>query len=200
MRKLDLKSVLSALVIMLVFAFSVNATGTGNLRIYPIEGSKKAKVFITVPQSSGVLISIKNVEGTVSFYSEKVPGNNPYARVYNFNRLEDGIYKFVTESNHLLIEKTFEVSKSDVRLMNESMRYLPVFVEKEAKLMINYFNEEQQPITITFSDGEEMFFEEKIDPKINVSRVYNYAGLPRGAYMVNMNSGNEIFPYELKVK
>lgn len=199
MRKSDLKSVLSVPVFVLIFAFSANASETGNVRMYPIEGSKKAKVFITLTQSSGALISIKNMDGTVNFYREEVKGKNPYARVYDFSRLDDGIYKLVTETNHLMIEKTFEVSKSNVRLLNESMRYLPVFIEKESKLLINFFNEQQQPVDIKFSDGKEMFFEEKIDPIINFSRVYNYAGLPSGTYMVYMESGSEIFSYPITV-
>lgn len=200
MRKLDFKNVLSVLVFVFTFTFSGNATGTGNVRMYPIEGSKKAKVFITLPQSSGASITIKSMDGTLNFYSEEVPVNDPYAKVYDFSRLEDGIYKLVTETKHLLIEKTFEISKSNIRLVNESVRYLPIFIEKEARLMINYFNEQQQPLAIKFSDGKETFFEEKIDPTLNLSRVYNYSGLPKGTYTVYMDSGKEIFSYELKVK
>ncbi|NJM14997.1 MAG: hypothetical protein HC896_06100 [Bacteroidales bacterium] len=89
---------------MLLFVGTVSLVASGDVNIYPIVGSKKAKVSLAAPAIGRTYLTLENQEGD-TYYSERVNGPANYAKVYDFSTLESGTYKLVVRSNNKTIEK-----------------------------------------------------------------------------------------------
>lgn len=200
MRKLMLKKVVLCALMVSFLKVSVKAAGTGDVRIYPIEGSKKAKVILTVPQRSEVILSVQSHDGLSDLYRETVPNAGGYAKVYDFSQLDDGVYKLVVNTGTTMIERSFEVTGAEVRVLEESVKHLPVFIEKGEKLMINYFNKGHNQIKVEFSDGQGTFFEEEVHPELSFAKAYNIQSLLSGDYTVYFKSGDYRYSHHFNVK
>ena len=102
----------TVIALMVIFsAVSVGARDFNTLvKVYSLS-EKKALVRLINPEFSTLKISISNENGEVNTYNEKLKDGN-YAKVFNFNNLENGNYKMIIETPNDKIVKLIEIKNN----------------------------------------------------------------------------------------
>ena len=199
MKKLVVNLVKSVLVAVLVLGSS-SIYAVGDVKVAPISGSKKARIYIAPNQSESVTLTVLNEKGTEYLYSEKLSDASAYNKVYDFNQLNEGTYKIVAESNSKIVEKNITVSKQGVKVVGENEQYKPFFKLNGNKLIVSYLNGNENQVNVNFSDGKETFFSDEKVQDINFMKAYDLANLKQGDYIVSVNSGKDSYSYYFQVK
>ena len=199
MKKLVVNLVKSVLVAVLVLGSS-SIYAVGDVKVAPISGSKKARIYIAPNQSESVTLTVLNEKGTEYLYSEKLSDASAYNKVYDFNQLNEGTYKIVAESNSKIVEKNIRVSKQGVKVVGENEQYKPFFKLNGNTLIVSSLNGNENQVNVNFSDGKETFFSDEKVQDINFMKAYDLANLKQGDYIVSVNSGKDSYSYYFQVK
>ena len=199
MKKLVVNLAKSTLVARLVLGTS-NIYAVGDVKVAPISGSKKARVYVTPAQNENVKLKVLNEKGTEFLYSEELSDASSYNKIYDFNQLNEGTYKIVAESSSKIVETNITVSKEGIKVVGENEQYKPFFKLQDNKLIVSYLNDKNNQVSVNFSDGKEIFFTSKKVQDLNFMKAYDLSNLEKGAYLVSVNSGKDSYSYYFQVK
>jgi hypothetical protein len=199
MKRSNIKALLSALsILILFFITSTIVYGSGNVLIYPIEGSKKAIVNISVPQRADVILSIQSIDGTGLYY-ETISDRPIYSRVYDFTDLDNGLYRLVATTGPLVVRDEFEVKDSKIEVRGGEVEYMPVFMLNGRLLLVNFLNKGAHEVEVTLEDNTDIIFKEKNSNNITFEKVYDISSLPKGYYIVRLAAGDKSYNYYFEV-
>ena len=199
MKKLVVNLVKSTLVAVLVLGSS-SIYAVGDVKIAPIEGSKKAQVYVAPAQNDYVRLTVLGQNGSEYLYSEELKNEGSYNKVYDFNLLEEGTYKIVAESDNKIVEKDITISQEGIAVIGGNEKYKPFFKLDDNKLIVSYLNNESNSVNVSFSDRKETFFSGEKTECLNVLKAYDLSELEKGQYAASLNSGNESYSYYFEVK
>ncbi len=203
MKKLVVNLAKSTFVIALAILSSNSIYAVGDVKVAPIQGSKKARVYIAATQDANVRLTILSQDGKEYLYSEAIENaedESAYKRVYDFDLLDEGTYKIVAESDSKIVEKDITVSKDGIAVVGENEKFKPYFKIANDKLIVSYLNKESENVNVTFSDKSETFFSDEKVNDVNFMKAYSLADLVAGNYTVSLNSGDSSYNYYFEVK
>ncbi len=199
MKNLVLKLAKSTLVAVLVLG-SNSIYAVGDVKVAPISGSKKARIYVAPEQNENVKLTVLNEYGSEFIYSAVLSEKTSYNKVYDFNNLSEGTYKIVAESNSKIIENDIAVSKEGITVLSENEKYKPFFNLKEGKLIISYLNKGLEDVSVSFSSKTSTFFSDEPISEMDFMKAYDLANLVQGEYYVSVNSGADTYSYYFEVK
>ena len=203
MKKLVVNLAKSTLVVALAVMTSSSIYAVGDVKIAPISGSKKARVYVAATQDANVHLTVLNQNGTEYLYSEnldEVNNESAYNKVYDFDLLDEGKYKIVAESDYKIVEKDITVSKDGISVVGESETFKPHFKITDDKLIVSYLNKNASNVNVTFSDRRDVFFSDKKVQDLNFMKAYSLKELVTGEYVVSLNSGDKSYSYYFEVE
>jgi hypothetical protein len=202
MKKLVLNLVKSTFVVALVLASS-SIYAVGDVKIAPISGSKKARVYIAATQDANVCLTVLNQDGTEYLYSEKLDDlkdESAYNKVYDFDLLNEGEYKIVAESDFKIVEKDITVSNEGISVVGEKETFKPHFRIADDKLIVSYLNKEGKDVEVKFSDRIDEFFSDEKVSELNIMKAYSIEQLFPGEYAVSLIAGDNTYNYYFEVR
>lgn len=114
-----IKSIFLTLIIVIAVNFCY--AGKSGLNIISMEG-KKAYVAISNEDPSRFEISIINARGEIVYYKWVSRKTTEYRKVFDFSKLNKGVYTIKVKSKGILVEKELNISENDaiVAFNNES--------------------------------------------------------------------------------
>lgn len=199
MKTINLKKVMSTLgVLILTLAAGVFVYGIGDLQIYPLEGSKKARINVSVPANMDVKLSVHNIDGTGVYY-ETISEGTTYHKLFDFTNLENGVYKLVTISGNKVVINEIQINESEIKLNKSEVEYKPGFRLDKRTLMVDYLNTDAHEISLTISENGHEFFEDENTEKIPFRKAYDLNNLAAGHYNACLTAGNKSYNYYFEV-
>lgn len=191
------------MVVALAVLTSSSVSAVGDVKIAPISGSKKARVYVAATQDANVRLTVLNQDGAEYLYSEsldEVNDGSAYNKVYDFELLTEGNYKIVTESDYKIVEKDISVTDEGISVVGEKEKFKPSFNIKDDNLIVSYLNIEGNDVNVSFSDKYDVFFYDEKVQDLNFMKAYNIENLVKGEYVVSLNSGDQSYSYFFEVK
>lgn len=149
---------------------------------------------INVPSNMDTYVSILNKEGSM-IYSDKILKNNNDFRKYDFSKVKDGKYTFMTDTEYKSIEKTVLVKNNKLKLVNEKVNYRPVFNIKGDILSVNYMNSKESDIHISITGSSLYHYEDFAGNNMMFGKRFNLKKLPEGEYSITLRAGWKTFNY-----
>jgi hypothetical protein len=142
----------------------------------------------------GHLLTIKDKDGTI-LHSENVIKEGRLVKIFDFSKLENGVYSLELNKDFEIIVKTLEVKNNKV-LFNENSKkvvFKPVIRNKKNILMISQIAFDKKPIKVVLFFDDEIIYSETIKSEVILNRVYKLDKEIKGNYKVIVYSNNKSY-------
>jgi hypothetical protein len=177
--------VLAVAFILGAFVNYANSTNLNN-----VLNAKKVTIEFN-DAKKGHLLTIKDKDGTI-LHSENVIKEGRLVKIFDFSKLENGIYSLELNKDFEIIVKTLEVKNNKV-LFNENSKkvvFKPVIRNKKNILMISQIAFDKKPIKVVLFFDDEIIYSETIKSEVILNRVYKLDKEIKGNYKVIVYSNN----------
>jgi len=178
------------------FLFSGNAYACDAcIKITPLDQSSKDLLRISVPHQQNGLIYITDSEGH-TLYSETIKSGSGYPKIYDFTKLEDGIYNFYSELERTETITEIKVENAYVEVINKVHEFLPFFKVEGNRLMVMYLNDEWDEIEFTIESIDHRIFYngEEGNPMI-FQKIFDVSNMLNGEFYAMLKVGNKTSYY-----
>jgi hypothetical protein len=183
----------------LFVAGNVFATEIGDMKVKPVNGSKKAVVTVQNMKGEEFSVSIVNSNGWVKYYKEEITDLTIYGKLYDLSNLESGKYKIVFDNRYQLIEKVIKIDNEDVKVIKEAKYLKPTFLDKNNKVSFSYANLNNEKIAVQIKDASgNKIFDEKLDEENVIAKTYNVENLPEGEYTLKVKTSKHTFSHKFE--
>lgn len=149
---------------------------------------------INVPATMNTYVSLLDQEGDM-IYSDFVVKDDNAGKTYDFSDVENGIYTFITYSDHKKLEKTFMVENNELLTIKEDISYRPVFWMDGDILSVNYLNLSKDNVYISLEDESLLLFEDYSDEDMSYGKILDLTNLSPGEYSITLKAGGETYNY-----
>jgi hypothetical protein len=149
---------------------------------------------INVPAIMDTYVSLLDQEGSM-IYSDFVVKDGNAGKSYDFTDVENGVYTFITYSDHKKLETTINVENSELRIIKEEISYRPVFWMDGDILSVNYMNLSKDNVYISLEDETLVLFEDVSDTDMSYGKMLDTRNLSTGEYSITLIAGGETFNY-----
>jgi len=167
-----------------------NAFATDAVTVSTSNTEKKVKVQVVEPKLQDISVSVANVEGKI-IYQEDIRANTTYGKVYDLSKLEDGIYTFTSDGEHITTTKKIMVEGSSATEISKEATYRPVITLKDNYLRVHYFNKGQEDIKFSIEGSGDIFHESKGGNDIVYGKMLDVSKMPPGNYYAKLKVGNQ---------
>jgi hypothetical protein len=177
--------VLAVAFILGAFVNYANSTNLNN-----VLNAKKVTIEFN-DAKKGHLLTIKDKDGTI-LHSENVIKEGRLVKIFDFSKLENGVYSLELNKDFEIIVKTLEVKNNKV-LFNENSKkvvFKPVIRNKKNILMISQIAFDKKPIKVVLFFDDEIIYSETIKSEVILNRVYKLDKEIKGNYKVIVYSNN----------
>jgi len=130
-----------------------------------------------------------------TIHSDLVTKDNLIEKKYDFSKVTEGLYTFITKTDHKKVERTFEVENSGVKVVEEQKVYYPSFSVEGDYLSVNYLNLNKEDISIVLEDATSRYFKESSSNVFAYGKMINLQKLAPGKYTVSLRSGKTTYGY-----
>ena len=202
MKVISANVVLRALLVLVGFVtLSGYALCSGSVSFKPLTDEGKVLVSLEDVQADLVSLSIEDKNENVVYYSSTISGDELYKKVYDVSNLADGTYYLIANFGSSKVKKEFVVSDSKVVYSNtnDEIACKPIFRQDGDLLYVMYQCPVNNPVEVDFKEDSETFYSHNID-KSRLAAKYDLSYLPNGDYSVVLNTGDNKFTYNFKVK
>jgi hypothetical protein len=175
-----------------------NALATDFLSVYPSSKEKTVKVEVKPSTLKDASISLSSMKGNV-LHNESIKARTAYGKVYDFSKLEDGIYTFYSESDYVTTIKQVQVEKASVKILSTEVEYSPVFVLKNQMLAVNFFNKDLEDMEFSIENNAAVFYENEEGNNISFQKMLNISQMPPGEYYATLKVGGRTFGHTFTV-
>lgn len=179
-----------------LFTANSIANPTESQLLFSLTSDNKARVGIINTSNGNLFLEIVNKEGQGYFDVTAKKGTN-YFKLLDLSKLPDGEYTIRLKGLPQEMHRKFSISNNKITLKREVK---PVFkIMDNDKFLIYYGNSEKNPVSIIFSQNNELIFENKELTDATISVTYSLKNLPEGTYTVSVITADDTYKYELKV-
>ena len=200
LRFIDMRTKLfrkASLAFLAIASLSISSYASGDISVSAMKESPKAKVEIEVPTLEDVNLSLLDPSGIV-IHSDFVSKNSEYEKVFDFSRVDDGVYTFVTKTGHITVSKTIELENNSISVLNKEYSYAPIFNVDGNVLKVSFLNKSNEDITISLEDSGRYYYQEKGDNSISYGRMMDIKNLPAGEYTFSLMAGEKEYQYRFR--
>lgn len=192
--------------VLRVLLVSVIAVGTGKVasalgevKISPIENSKKAVVTLTRIDSKPIYLSIENDNQSQVYYTEYIKGNKDVSKVFDFSLLPDGEYYLVLKHNSETIKKPITIENSVIISAESKKIKEPEFSLEGNILMVSSPDFINTSVQFDISKDNEILFSESLN-KTSKIRKYDISQLPKGSYFATVADDYQTYHFGFERK
>lgn len=178
------------------------AMASGNLKVLITQGAEdEAIVQINNAVSSIFEIQVQNEKGDVVFYKQTQNPSTSYSNVYDFSKLEDGVYSFWVEINNESSHSKLSINNGSVKLIEQDKEVDPFFALKNKRLEITYLNFDKSDIMLyVYEQGSNrLLHEENIGSEFALSHALDLSELRSGTYEAVLVSDQAIHEYNINI-
>ncbi len=195
--KNKLFTALGAIVMSFLMMLPVGATE--NLEVNAIEASKKIQLELGSPAEAEIDVRIYNNLNR-KIYSDRISAGATFEREIDFSTFREGTYRLITELENVRYNRVLEVNADGIAFTDSYYSYVPFFIQEDEMMKVQFKNNLDSNIRVTFEDGWGEFFETYYqDPGRSFGAIFNLKELPRGTYFVRLYSGRDTFSYEFEI-
>ena len=151
--------------------------------------------------NEGSDISVIDAFGKL-IYSGRINYDGNLIRLYDFSKLNNGIYT-------VEINKAFEIEVIDLEVKNENVRLIaetqekifkPIFRTKESKLIISKIALDSKEMDVELYFEDELIYTERVEDKEDVlNRVYTLDKTKRGSYTAIIKTNDRVYIKYFKI-
>lgn len=192
------------LLIILLLATYINnqASTPGSQLLFSITSQKTGRLGIINTDKKPLELTIQNNSGAV-FFTRTIKAGNNFFQILDLAKMEEGTYTIKASDGNKMLEKSFIVSASEVKIVKDKKaeRPKPAFVMADAKtLVISYYNALSETVNVFFMMDDEVIFEDRGIPDVAITKKYSLQKLPAGDYVVKVYAGSMVFSYPLNLQ
>lgn len=184
----------ASLVFLAIASMSISSFASGDINISPKKESLRAIVEIDVPVREDVNVTVTDPGGTV-IHSDVISKNSEYGKVFDFSQVNDGVYTFVTKTEHTTVSKTIELEGNKLSVINKEYAHKPVFKIEGDLITVNFLNQTNESISISIEDSAKDYFKEEGDNSALYGKMVSVRNLPAGKYKVVLAVGEKVYNY-----
>jgi hypothetical protein len=174
---------------------TISARTIGDVKVKPVEGSKKAVVTINNYQGKKVNVSVSSENGYTNYYKEAISGNNSYSKIYDLKEFEDGSYRIVFDDEYETLEKVIHISGDELKVEHEVKFMKPKFNETPEKLYVYFTNLHNEEVNISIYDETQKIHSEKITDSQFIRKKFDITQLHQGTYSLWLDTDTKSYHY-----
>ena len=177
----------------------VFASGNITLNMIPLK-NEKAAVAISTLSNSNFNVTIADEKGQVYYYQENTDQGDVYQKVYNFENLEDGIYKLTVLSDGMTTEREFQKQHGRILVGDEITSLEPFFGYEDGLLRCSFLNFNNDKVTLHFYGDKGELLSKQFGKEFSIQQALNLSKLEKGNYEAVLNAGAKQFTYNIEVE
>jgi len=177
----------------------VFASGNITLNMIPLK-NEKAAVAISTLSNSNFNVTITDDKGQVFYYQENTDQADVFQKVYNFENLEDGIYKLTVLSEGLTTERQFQKHHGRILVGDEKTTMKPFFGYEGDLLRCSYLNFDNDKVTLQFYGANGELLSKQFGKEFSIQQALNLSKLDNGSYEAVLTAGDKQFTYNIEVE
>jgi hypothetical protein len=188
----------SELLMLALASLSIISFASGDINISSVKESSKAIVEIEVPTQDDVNVSLLDPSGIV-IHSDVISKNSEYGKVFDFTKVDDGVYTFVTKTGYITTTKTIELENKSISVLNKEYSYDPIVMFDGDLLKVNFLNKSIEEISISLEDSNKEYFKDQGDNSLTYGKMINIKNLPMGEYTLALTIGDKEYKYRFRI-
>lgn len=177
----------------------VFASGNITLNMIPLK-NEKAAVAISTLSNSNFNVTITDDKGQVFYYQENTDQADIFQKVYNFENLEDGIYKLTVLSEGVTTERQFQKQHGRILVGDEKTTMKPFFGYEGDLLRCSYLNFDNDKVTLNFYGANGELLSKQFGKEFSIQQALNLSKLDKGSYDAVLTAGDKQFTYNIEVE
>ena len=177
----------------------VFASGNITLNMIPLK-NEKAAVAISTLSNSNFNVTITDDKGQVFYYQENTDQADVFQKVYNFENLEDGIYKLTVLSEGVTTERQFQKQHGRILVGDEKTTMKPFFGYEGDLLRCSYLNFDNDKVTLHFYGANGELLSKQFGKEFSIQQALNLSKLDKGSYDAVLTAGDKQFTYNIEVE
>lgn len=191
-----MKTMFKVTLVVALFAMANTVFAAGNLKVnlVPVSG-EKALLAISSLSNSTVQITLSDENNRIVYFSETTSAAENYRKVFNLAFLEPGTYKVTATCNDLTTERTFHKSWKGIKVGKETTELDPFFSYKNGMLRYAYLNFQEDEVSLSFYNKNELVYRKDIGRNFNVNEALNLSNLRPGTYEAVLCSGDKAYSF-----
>ena len=177
----------------------VFASGNITLNMIPLK-NEKAAVAISTLSNSNFNVTIADDKGQVFYYQENTDQADVFQKVYNFENLEEGIYKLTVLSEGVTTERQFQKQHGRILVGDEKTTMKPFFGYDGDLLRCSYLNFDNDKVTLHFYGATGELLSKQFGKDFSIQQALNLSKLDKGSYDAVLTAGDKQFTYNIEVE
>ena len=152
-------------------------------------------VTFTLDQLNDVDLSISDEQGII-IYAEKADSQKAINRSFDLKALPQGVYFLDTESDTKISRYEISVSKKTASISKNAISesYKPLFLIREGKVKLSFFNLDKSPVTIKIFDKDSNeVYDSKIIKDQHISQVFDINKVNDQEYTFVMTNKDNVY-------
>ena len=148
----------------------------------------------------GNALTITNKDGVV-LHKETIEKEGSLTKVFDFSKLEDGIYFVEVEKDFEFVTKTYVVSNNEVTFKEGSTTkiFKPVIRAEENKILLSKLTFDEKPVQVSLYFNNEVIFAETVKESKMINRVYSLDKNEKGTYRVIVHNNGKSYVKEFNI-
>lgn len=193
---------LEILVMCCLFIVSSTATAEDRSNNFELKTLEAKKISLTLEEvKTATSLTIKNENGKTLLY-EQVRRTKHFAKVFNLEALEAGIYNFLITDQQKEVVQPFEIRAGKV-MLDEYRRkefYAPVVKSKQKFIDIALLNKGMANVELTVMDkAGNVLFAEEFKGMLRIERRYNLKKMRRDTYTVKIVTTHKAYYHQVRI-
>ncbi len=134
-------------------------------------------------------------------FSKRVGLGETLESQYDFTKLKNGTYTLVSEVAHMRLNRVIEVKGSQANLVDSCHSFLPVFAQKDDRLLVHYVNNGGEDIGFSIEDNEGEIYDAFFDNSDTIfTKPFSIENLEARNYKFHFTSKGNFYTHEFKVE
>jgi len=173
------------------------------IKVSAIPSEKKFALTITNLKESAE-ISLRDGATGALLVSEEAPAKKTFAKVFNLDNLETGMYYVSVKTSMQEIVQPVTLTKYGVEADPNKVRkfYAPIFkVHSNQYVDVSYFAGKLDDVIVTiFNNNGSTVYRERLDNVLLVEKRYDLKSLPWGRYTIQVETEANVYTRDFDVR
>lgn len=193
---------LGILVMCCLALVSNSAMAVDRLNNFELKTIEAKKISLTLEEvKTATSLTIKNENGKTILY-EQVRKTKHFAKVFNLEALEAGVYKFLITDQQKEVVQPFEIRAGKV-MLDEYRRkefYAPTVKAKQKFIDVGLLNRGLANVELSVMDkAGNVLFEEEFKGMLRIERRYNLKKMERDMYTVKIVTAHKAYYHQIRI-
>lgn len=190
----------ASLIISIFIPGSFSVKASENLEVVIIENENIIRMEVENPSSEVMDIYLYN-NNKKEIFSKRVGLGETLESQYDFTKLKNGTYTLVSEVAHMRLNRVIEVKGSQANLVDSYYSFMPVFAQKDDRLLVHYVNNGEEDIGISIENTRGEIFDAFYDNNdLIFTQTFSLENLEAGNYTFHFISKGNFHTHEFEVE